>query len=160
MRIAALSPQFIVEMPENLDGDAQRILRATGERTFRAQPAAPSQRATGESLDDATRSAVRRLSKLIRSGTLDQERANADADPDRERESSHRRESHDDLDREGESTPHRPRASQRGSFSHISNVYLTREGRAFAAYRETANRETMWEASAGVLRGQLLNVVC
>lgn len=143
MRIAALSPQFVVETPEDPQGDAERVLRATGDEVLRTRETAPSEGTSDDSLSQETRSALRRLSKLI-VGKSGQNGANAD--------NGSGRGSPDEKKREGDQAQS---GRSGGPAGQTAFIYWTREERAFSAYQIT-----LQEASDEELCGQFLNVVC
>lgn len=65
MRIAALTPQFVYETPEDVSGEGERVNTRLRERDSQVNPTNPDQ-AGQNALGEETRAALRRLSKLIR----------------------------------------------------------------------------------------------
>lgn len=65
MRVSALSPHIVHEVPEDSNGDSRRASSAANDR-LRAVDSAAADDAPGDALSEETKAGLRRLSELIR----------------------------------------------------------------------------------------------
>ncbi len=121
MRVAALSPQFVIEPPSETGGAAERVDAGVEERMTSVASSAGDQ-GLDRSIDEQTREAIRRLSQFVR-------KQKEDADSKKNTKNSQTTEGDDDLETE------EGNAKAADAQRKIIFVYLTHEQRALLTYR-------------------------